>query len=133
MRLSDVKGDRVVDVIADVIDPIASIAEDEKAKELFSKKVLPEGMTPKQFLLKRVKAHLPEILRTHKGDFIAILATIEGVTPEEYAKGLDLVKLIRDCTELLTDEVFITFFTSLQSTEDVTSCGSAVEDTPGEA
>lgn len=133
MRLSDVKGDRTIDVIADVIDPIASIAGDEDAKELFSKKPLPEGLTPKQFLLKRVKAHLPGILKTHKEDFIAILAAIEGVSPDEYADGLNLVKLIRDCTALLTDEVFISFFTSPQSEAAKTASGSAVEDTPGEA
>lgn len=30
MKLSDVKGDRVIDVIADVIEPISNIAQDKE-------------------------------------------------------------------------------------------------------
>ena len=37
MRLSDIKGDRVFDVIADIIDPIANIASDETASALFKR------------------------------------------------------------------------------------------------
>ena len=35
MKLSDIKGDRVFDVIADLIDPVASIAQDAQAAALF--------------------------------------------------------------------------------------------------
>ena len=48
MRLSDVKGERTLDVIADIIDPIANIAEDKEASELFTRKKLPDGMDPRQ-------------------------------------------------------------------------------------
>ena len=34
MRLSDVRGDRTLDVIADLIDPISEIASDEEAVAL---------------------------------------------------------------------------------------------------
>lgn len=47
MKLSDIQGDRVFDVIADIIDPIANIAEDEKASAMFQREKLPEGMTGK--------------------------------------------------------------------------------------
>ena len=55
MKLSDVKGDRVFDVIADIIDPIANIAEDEKASAMFRREKLPEGMTEKQFVTQRAR------------------------------------------------------------------------------
>lgn len=115
MRLSDVKGDRTLDVIADIIDPIANIAEDGAAASLFHREKLPEGQSPKEFMLRRVRKHLPQLLKSHKEDIIAILAAIEGVSAAEYAEKLDLVKLTKDFTELLTDEAFTQLFISAQS------------------
>lgn len=126
MRLSDIKGDRTLDVIADIIDPIANIAEDSAAAALFHREKLPEGETPKEFMLHRVRKHLPQLLKSHKGDIIAILAAIEGVSAAEYSEKLDLVKLTKDFTELLTDEAFTRLFISAQSG---TPSGSAPEST----
>ena len=107
MRLSDIKGERTLDVIADIIDPIANIAEDEVASELFKREKLPEGMTANKFLLQRARKAAPALLKGHKGDIISILSTIEGTTPEAYTGTLNLVKLIKDTIDLLTDEAFI--------------------------
>lgn len=115
MRLSDIKGERTLDVIADIIDPIANIAEDSAAAALFRREKLPEGETPKGFMLHRVRKHLPHLLKSHKEDIIAILAAIEGISAEAYAEKLDLVKLTKDFTELLTDEAFTQLFISAQS------------------
>ena len=127
MRLSDIQGERVFDVIADIIDPIANIAEDEQA--LFKRDKLPEGMTAKEFVTQRARKALPALLKGHKGDIIAILASIEGVSAESYKGALNLVKLMRDATELLTDEAFGALFLSAQSGK---SSGSAQENTEGE-
>ena len=129
MRLSDIKGDRVFDVIADIIDPIANIASDETASALFKREKLPEGMTAKAFLLERARKAIPALLKGHKSDIIAVLATIEGVSAESYKGALNLVKLMRDATELLTDEAFGALFLSAQSGK---SSGSAQENTEGE-
>ena len=40
MKLSDIKGERTLDVIAEIIDPVANIAEDKAASDLFQKKNL---------------------------------------------------------------------------------------------
>ena len=128
MRLSDIKGDRVFDVIADIIDPIANIASDETASALFKREKLPEGMTAKEFVTQRARKALPALLKGHKGDIIAILASIEGVSAESYKGSLNIVKLMRDTTELLTDEDFGGLFISAQSG---TSSGSAQENTEG--
>ena len=128
MRLSDIKGDRVFDVIADIIDPIANIASDETASALFKREKLPEGMTAKKFLMKRARRSLPVLLKGHKSDIIAILSAIEGVSAEEYACALNLVKLVKDCTDLLTDEAFTELFISAQSE---TKSGSAQESIEG--
>lgn len=126
MRLSDIKGERTLDVIADIIDPIANIAEDETASALFKREKLPEGVTAKKFLLQRAKKAVPALLKGHKGDIIAILSTIEGTTPVEYAGTLNLVKLMKDTIDLLSDEAFTELFISAQTGE---TSGSAQETT----
>ena len=115
MRLSDIKGDRTMEVIADIIDNIANIAEDEEASAMFKREKLSDGMTAKKFLMKRVRKSLPVLLKGHKADIIAILSAIEGVSAEEYTGTLNLVKLVKDCTDLLTDEAFMELFISAQS------------------
>ena len=122
MKLSDIKGERTFDVIADIIDPIAEIASDPEAAEFFSRKPVPEGMTAKQFMTKRIRSAVPALLKNHKASFVAILAAIKGVGVEEYKMGLDLVVLVKDCVELLTDDVFIALFSSAQTE---TASGSA--------
>ena len=129
MRLSDIKGDRTLEVIAEIIDPIANIAEDEEASAMFRREKLPEGMTAKKFLMNRVRKSLPVLLKVHKADIIAILSAIEGVSAEEYNGSLNLVKLVKDCTDLLTDEAFTQLFISAQSE---TKSGSARESIEGQ-
>lgn len=124
MRLSDIKGDRTLEVIAEIIDPIANIAEDEAASAMFKREKLPEGMTANKFLMKRARKSLPVLLKGHKADIIAILSAIEGISAEEYSGTLNLVKLTKDCIDLLTDEVFMQLFISAQSE---TKSGSAQE------
>ena len=129
MRLSEINGDRTLEVIADIIDPIANIAEDEEASALFKREKLPEGMTAKKFLMKRVRKYLPVLLKAHKADIIAILSVIEGVSQDEYAGALNLVKLVKDRTDLLTDEVFMQLFISAQSENKSGSAQESIEAT----
>ena len=124
MRLSDIKGERVFDVIADIIDPIANIASDETASALFKREKLPEGMTAKSFLLKRARKAVPALLKGHKSDIITVLSTIEGVSADDYRASLTLAKLMQDTAELMTDEAFGELFISAQSGN---SSGSAQE------
>lgn len=115
MKLSDVKGERVMDVIADIIEPIVNIGEDKTASELFKRKRVPKGMSARQFMMRRIKESVPVLLRAHKGDVLAILAAIGGTSVEEYSKELTLVSLLKDCTELLTDDVFTALFISAET------------------
>lgn len=128
MKLSDVKGERTLEVIAEIIDPIANIAEDEAAAAMFKPEKLPEGMDAKSFLTNRIRKSLPTLLRNHKSDIIAILSSIEGTSPEEYSSVLSLAKLIKDTIELLTDEAFAQLFISAQNEN---CSGSAQESIKG--
>ncbi len=110
MRLSEIKGDRVFDVIADIIEPCCNIAQDKAAAELFDRsEKRPDGMSAKDFALSRVKKALPALMRTHKDDVIAILSSIEGVAPDEYRESLTMPKLIEGVFEMLTDEDLLAF------------------------
>lgn len=115
MKLSDVKGDRTLDVVADLIEPIANIAQDKDVSEMFKREVVPDGMEAREFFAARMRKGMPALLKGHKNDIIAILATIEGVSPDEYAASLNLAKIIKDFTELVTDEAFLGFLSSSTS------------------
>lgn len=125
MKLSDIKGERTLDVVADIIDPICDIAAGETARELFTRKKAPEGEDPRKFLANRLKAGIPALIKAHKKEIIRILTVISG--DEGYAEKLTLPKLMKDVTGLLGDRAFLELFGAAQSME--TSSGSAQENT----
>lgn len=125
MKLSEVTGDRVLDVIADVIDPIANIAQDKDVAAMFKREAVPEGMEAREFFAARMRKSVPALLKGHKSDIIAILAAIEGVAPEQYAASLNLAKLFTDVMELLTDDAFVNFLSSPETGKGASALGSA--------
>lgn len=129
MKLSEIKGEDLFEVLADIIDPIANIAEDEAAAVLFKREKLPEGMTVKQALVKRVRKAVPTLLKGHKRDLITILARVNLTDPDAYAGVLTLPKLLKDTVDLLTDEAFTGLFISAQTETGGESSGSAQENT----
>ena len=76
MKLSDIKGDRVLDVIADIIDPIANMVQDKDVAAMFERKAVPEGMEAREFFAERMRKGMPVLLKGHKADIIAIMAAI---------------------------------------------------------
>ena len=125
MKLSDIKGDRVLDVIADIIDPIANMVQDKDVAAMFKREAVPEGMDARDFFAKRMCKGLPVLLKGHKADIIAIMAAIEGVTPEQYAASLDFPKLFTDVMELVTDGAFLDFLSSSETGKGADAPGSA--------
>lgn len=125
MKLSDIKGNRVLDVIADIIDPIANMVQDKDVAAMFKREAVPDGMEARDFFAKRMCKGLPVLLKSHKADIIAIMAAIEGVTPEQYAASLDFPKLFTDVMELVTDDVFLNFLSSSETGKGAGAPGSA--------
>lgn len=109
MRLSEIKGERVFEVIADIIEPACNIAQDKEAMALFDRSGGKEGKDSTEQVLSRVKGAVPKLMRTHKDDLVAILAAIEGVTPSEYMEGITMPKLVQGVFEMLTDEDLLAF------------------------
>lgn len=126
MKLSDIKGADVFDVIADCIVPITNIAADEKAMALFKKQVVPEGTDVRAVVIKRLAAGVPPLMRDHKDDLVAILAAVNMTPVDEYAKELTLGKLITDLADLIGDPMFADFFTSAEGATATTSVQGAV-------
>lgn len=125
MKLSDIKGDRVLDVIADVIDPIANMVQDKDVAAMFKREAVPDGMEARDFFAKRMCKGLPVLLKSHKADIIAVMAAIEGVTPGQYAASLDFPKLFTDVMELVTDDAFLDFLSSSGTGKGADAPGSA--------
>lgn len=117
MRLSDVKGERVFDVVADIIEPIANIASDKEAMGLFKPTTIVKDMTAREAFIKRAKEIAPKLLKNHKRDICVILATIEGVDVAKYTQELTMPKLITGVIELLTDDCFGELFTDAQTSQ----------------
>ena len=110
MKLSEIKGERVFDVIAELIEPVATIAQDKEASRLFKKENLPKGMTARDFAIEKIKDCMPKLIKNHKDELCAILGAIEGVSKEEYAENVTMMRLMKDIIELLNDDEFTAFF-----------------------
>lgn len=121
MKLSEISGERVFDVIADIIEPACNIAQDPQAVELFEREDVPDGMTAAQVALGKVRRSVPSLVRTHKDDLVAILAAIEGVEPEKYAREVTIPKLIQGVYEILTDSDLLAFLSSPSQGSTTTS------------
>ena len=75
MRLSEIKGVDAIDVLADIIDPVAEILADEEIK-----KVIAENK-PKIIIAKT-------ILKQKNKEILEILAVLNGEDPKTYKPSL---------------------------------------------
>ena len=96
MKISEIKDERALDTLADIMEPAARILADEKIKTDF------KG----QPMLK-LAAY---IIKNHKTDVIEVLARLDGTEPDKYS--FTLASLMRDFVELLNDPGLIDLFTS---------------------
>lgn len=125
LKLSEIKGEKSIDILADLVDPVANIAGDPDAALLFGKRDLPEGMSVKEYIISRLRKSIPKLLKGHKKDLVKILAALSDMTEEEYSEQLTLDGLIVDLSSLMTDQLFNAFFTTQPSIDQ--SSGDASE------
>ena len=109
MRLSEIRGDRVFDVVADITEPLCNIATDEQAPYRFRRSQVPEGMSKEEFALSKIRKAVPVLMRDHKDDLTAILAAIESVPVAEYREGMTMASICKGVYEILTDEDLMAF------------------------
>lgn len=127
ITFSEIKGDRVIDVIAELIEPLTNIATDSSLQKLFARGNVPEGENVDDYLANRVKTSVPALLKTHKADIITILSSLNNVSYEEYANNLTLESFFSDTAALLNDKNFLSFFISFGRNGDDLSSGLSLE------
>lgn len=101
MKLSDIKGERVLDVISELIDPVMSIARDERVAESLKGS---KGDTSAA-----AARLIPILVNEHRDDMVAIMSSINGVSPEEYRQNMTMTSIMRDAYEVLTDKELLSF------------------------
>lgn len=119
MKVTDIRGEDALDVLADMIDPAVEIMQDEEIAEAA------KADAPK---LKIVKL----ALKKHKREVIELLAALEMQTPEEYAKGVNVLTLPFKVLEILNDPDVMSLFTSQAQTEESVTSGPVTANMAGE-
>ena len=112
MKLSEIKGEQAIDVLADILEPAAEIVSDKEVTAHYQ-----AGNT-----IKAVKS----ALKNHKKAVIDILAYTEGEDPETYKPNA--LSLPAKLLEILNDPEIMNLF-QLQGQEILTSSGSATVNT----
>lgn len=105
MKLSEIRGEEALDVLADMIEPASEIMSDPNIKKLVEAKNRP--------------ALIKTLIKDHKKSIIEILAIIDGVPAEEY--NVNVFTLPLKLLELLNDKELVSFFTSQEPMGDVIS------------
>ena len=109
-KLSEIKGEDALDVLADVLDYVIEIGTDEEFVE-----IIRNGDK---------KGAIKCLLKSHKKEVLGIMAVLDGENPEEYAPNI--VKLPAMLVELFNDPDLVSLF---QSPDQVTSSGSVTATT----
>ena len=111
MRLSEIKGENTMKIIADLVEYIGKIAMDKKARALFVPSK--DSKLPKaEAMLQRVFENLPYLLRTHEKDLYSIFAILNNMEYGEYIKQTGFIQIKNDLTDIFTDDMFKELFLS---------------------
>lgn len=103
MKLSEIKGERALDVLSDMVEPAAEIMSD---KEITA--ILQSGKAP----VKAIKI----ALKNHKRAILDLMAAIDGEDPETYQPSLFAIP--KRLLDLLNDPEVQRLFSSQETTSD---------------
>lgn len=108
MKLSEIKGSRAIDVIAELIQPLANIAGDrENMGHLFDIKPN-EGESRDDAMVRHLKDNVPLLLKTHNGDILKVLSIINDEPPED----ITVPGVVKGVLDLIGDDDFLALFMS---------------------
>ena len=110
MKLSDIKGERALEVMADLIDPMTEIAQDKILVGLLR--------------MRNIKEAVKLGLRNHRKCMLEILAILNQQDPETYEPNL--VEIPKMLLELLNDKELLDLFSSQAEQTNETSSSSAM-------
>jgi len=117
-KLSEYKDEEAIEILADILDPVATIATDKGLVDDIRKNFSKGGQ--------RIRI-ISRALKTHKKEIFEILAALERVPVEEY--HCNMATLPAQILNILNDKDLMEYFLSSAETGEETSSGSATENT----
>lgn len=114
-KLSEYKNEEALDLLAEIIDPVANIFADTEFVDSLQKNKL---------------LAIKYVLKNHQEKILEILAALEGVSVEEYECNIFTLPIT--LMQLLNDKELLDFFKSQGLRIGEESSGSAMENTEGE-
>lgn len=103
MKLSDIKGDRLFDLMAEITEPLCEIASDDALMQGIGADS-EQGEGTRAYAIRKVRSIVPRLMKDHRQSLVRVLAALKGVTPCEYLEGLTLASLLEDVYDMLNDE-----------------------------
>lgn len=95
-KLSEVKGEEALDVLADILEPIVTIINDEEVKSGFET---------------NVAKSVSVALKKYKTEILQIFASINGKSVEETCEEIDILSLPSYIVEILNEPEIQRLFT----------------------
>ena len=132
MKLSELTAEQGLEAIANSLEHIGNIADDDDALSLCQKLVPQEGEKYIKVFARGAKT-APRLLKTHKDDVIGILAAFELQTVEEYKKKHKLMDIIKDMVDLVNEPEVRQLFFLAPTGETEEPSGDAQENTEEKA
>lgn len=132
MRLSDLTAEQGLEAIANSLEHIGNIADDDDALSLCQELVPREGEKYIKVFARGAKT-APKLLKTHKDDVIGILAAFELQSVEEYKKKHKLMDVIKGMVDLINEPEVRQLFFSVSTGATEEPSGDAQENTEEEA
>lgn len=102
MKLSDIKGERAIEVLADLMEPVAEIMADKEVVALIRSGQKIKGISA--------------ALKNHKKACLTVLALTEGEDPETYCPSI--LAIPKKGLELLNDPELMSLFSSQSQKEE---------------
>ncbi len=125
MKLSEVKGERAFDILPEIMDAVAPIANDPEAAALFRVEKKPDGMSSTEYGAQWIKRAAVALIKPHKKECIKVNALIHGVGEKEYAQTVTLEGLLDDVADWFSDAYFRDlFFSSSPAVREGSGSGS---------
>lgn len=118
-RLSEIKGEEAIDVMAALMSPASIILSDESVKE---------RMKRKNSTMAEVAAY---VVKSHKDSVIDMLTILSGKTRNEYVENMSVLSLVQDVIYMFNEPELQELFTGQEQKEDGGHSGPATATTKG--
>ena len=99
MKLSEIKGEKAIEVFADLLEPVTKIISDEEILQAFKD-------NEKKLVI------IQKMLKKHSKEVIEAMAIIDDTPYEEYSEKVDFLTLPSKLMDFFNDEAVAKLFTS---------------------